>query len=260
MKLYIPEIGDSIQLSKDWTFNLYMEHRNYSLYTLITGKSHEDINKEINNFYYTNGDNWANFYKSKIISYTFPKDTILKVDRIYIRKGAEDFSSLTFYVTINKKAYRFWAKLEDVNNIEFNNVVVANKKKKFKWPNNIELPTSYSLNEIITKTNNISKIEQHLTQHYPNYNKLGIENIIKNHEVNINNEKYNIKLHKEIHKYQVKLLQHQKPYWMGINTNNIMEYPVTKYKYELLDKDHKVLGSWSTHKSLVKYVNENIIK
>ena len=31
MKLYIPEIGDSLLLSKDWTFDLYHEYRNVGL-------------------------------------------------------------------------------------------------------------------------------------------------------------------------------------------------------------------------------------
>ena len=66
---------------------------------------------------------------------TLPKGTILKVDRIYIRKGKSDFSSITFYANIQetvttvkwrstiskkKKSLRFWAKLSDCNNIEMN--------------------------------------------------------------------------------------------------------------------------------------------
>lgn len=57
----------------------------------------------------------------------------LKIDRIYIRKGISDYSSVTFYATglgkvlhknrwsdkAKNKAIRFWAKLSDVNKIEF---------------------------------------------------------------------------------------------------------------------------------------------
>lgn len=70
------------------------------------------------------------------ISVTIPKDTIIQVDRIYIRKGKSDYSSITFYAknlgsvsvtnwyrskTINK-GIRFWAKLADCNTIEFEKV------------------------------------------------------------------------------------------------------------------------------------------
>jgi hypothetical protein len=71
------------------------------------------------------------------LTVTLPAGTILAVDRIYIRKGASDFSSITFYAkelgeiirpasrwsTVKKskkiKALRFWAKLADCNTIEF---------------------------------------------------------------------------------------------------------------------------------------------
>lgn len=52
--------------------------------------------------------------------------TVLKVDRIFIRKGMEDWSSLTFFMVsspdpalASKKKIRFWAKLSDCNQIEF---------------------------------------------------------------------------------------------------------------------------------------------
>lgn len=52
---------------------------------------------------------------------TIPKDAVLKVDRIYIRKGKGDYSSITFYTQFpgEKKKVRFWAKLEDCNKIKF---------------------------------------------------------------------------------------------------------------------------------------------
>lgn len=71
---------------------------------------------------------------------TIPKDTVLEIDRIYIRKGLEEYSSISFLVDsspevaykpkadlkklglghITKKhKMRFFAKLKDVNQIEF---------------------------------------------------------------------------------------------------------------------------------------------
>jgi hypothetical protein len=59
----------------------------------------------------------------KSIKVVLPRTTILKVDRIYVRKGASEYNSLSFVL---KKApfyfkgkVRFWAKLPDVNKIEF---------------------------------------------------------------------------------------------------------------------------------------------
>jgi hypothetical protein len=102
MKLYIPEIGDMIVLTEDWTFNIYNEYRNNKLYEKM---------------------GWETRYggtrleKHEIM---FPKGTSLKIDRIYIRKGSSDYSSITFYVgSGNLKGARFWAKLADVNRIEF---------------------------------------------------------------------------------------------------------------------------------------------
>ncbi len=70
---------------------------------------------------------WNEWYeKLKVINkyphieVNIPKNSILKVDRIYIRKGNKDYSSISFYWNDNptKKKIRFWAKLDDCNNIE----------------------------------------------------------------------------------------------------------------------------------------------
>lgn len=55
---------------------------------------------------------------------TLPAGSVLTVDRIYVRKGQGDFSSLSFFLAGGKKpkASRFWAKLSDCNNIEFEKV------------------------------------------------------------------------------------------------------------------------------------------
>lgn len=62
---------------------------------------------------------------------TLPVGTKLKVDRIYIRKGASDFSSISFFATIDKKDYRFWAKLADVNTIEAD--VAVGHRVQINW-------------------------------------------------------------------------------------------------------------------------------
>jgi hypothetical protein len=105
MRLYIPEIGDRLRLTSEWTFKLYREHRNKSLRTHFGLDSSTEVDEV-----------------------TIPSGTVLKVDRIYIRSGASDYSSLSFYAEgIGKgsgafgkpTSARFWAKLENCNQIEF---------------------------------------------------------------------------------------------------------------------------------------------
>ncbi len=131
MKLFIPEIGNEIKLLTDWTFDLYHEDRNYTLM--------EFTNDPRPRTYYGKDDT--------TLPCTIPAGTILKVDRVYIRKGLKDFSSLSFlwkgaatsarmeedmrwdfktnsslpsgtFHKVPKKPVRFWAKLNDVNKIE----------------------------------------------------------------------------------------------------------------------------------------------
>lgn len=133
MKLYIPEISDEIRLTADWNFGLYNEDRNQSLMELM-----KDTRKVV----------WGGSPDYGHIPCTIPAGSILKVDRVYIRKGKGEFSSLTFlwkgayipskmepwerwnrdtgrveptgeFQKIPRRPIRFWAKLEDVNNIEF---------------------------------------------------------------------------------------------------------------------------------------------
>lgn len=112
MKLHIPEIGDKLRLIEPWAFRLHAEHRNLGIYERM-------------------GWSLPGWSELGMASHRIklPKDTVLKVDRIYIRKGGADFSSLTFNITdcpgipqlAEKKGprRRFWAKLEDCNLIEY---------------------------------------------------------------------------------------------------------------------------------------------
>jgi hypothetical protein len=152
MKLLVPEIGTRLVLSKDWTFDLHIEGRNGSLFDALGIK----IDGELRWGYFeaeylpklkklgftTRKSSGPSVWRDRYDAYkavTIPKGTELTVDRIYIRKNAEDFSSLTFKmdgsVFGSKKTIRFWAKLADVNNIEFSEV----KEKKAAKP----LPTRY---------------------------------------------------------------------------------------------------------------------
>lgn len=137
MKLYIPSIGDEIQLTQAWEFPLYSEHRNIGLFYRLRP-----------------GSNLSWGSKASIMV-KLEKGTILRVDRIYIRKGKSDWDSVSFYIVqapndskrqpVNKrtsrpwgssetiteentklveklKGARFWAKLEDVNTINFSKI------------------------------------------------------------------------------------------------------------------------------------------
>lgn len=148
MKLYVPEIGDEIVLTKDWTFDLHAEDRNKTLATVHGYTLHYDnseslekwekwkLNKNLPYPKYNALENhfWIKGNSKPVhsISVTLPVGTVLKVDRIYVRKGLSDFSSLTFTtksfgsvdsISWNdkpvKRGVRFWVRLSDCNNIEF---------------------------------------------------------------------------------------------------------------------------------------------
>lgn len=112
MKLYVPSIGDAITLTKDWKFNLTNEYRNRTLFELMFGPIKPDPN---GNYYYRSS--------FEIKEVNLPKGTVLTVDRIYIKKGMKGYDSITFVVKkapfYKKGKLRFWVKLKDANEIEF---------------------------------------------------------------------------------------------------------------------------------------------
>jgi len=138
-KLCVPSVGDKIRLTREWEFPLHFEHRNSSLIHRIRP-----------------GLEFGWRDKGSIIA-TLEKGTVLRVDRIYIRKGKGEWDSITFIIneapkddkrakatkqpsrwntqanangTEDKgqqpeqkyKGARFWAKLDDVNEIYFEKV------------------------------------------------------------------------------------------------------------------------------------------
>lgn len=131
----IPTIGTRITLTEDWTFNLVAEGRN------------EDFHDKVHLVVFEQGDDGYLYeiYKDKLgedvkrrysgvqkvdKETTLPAGTVLRVDRLYIKKNQGEFDSVTFIcetlpgvevkLKSGKKAAkvgRFWAKLRDVNNI-----------------------------------------------------------------------------------------------------------------------------------------------
>lgn len=112
MKLFIPAVGYRIRLTQDWTFKLFHERRNESLLKFIVAEYKPK---------------W--YFGDKKMPHevtSLPAGTLLEIDRVYVRtinKRAtteeEDYDSVTFKVVDSKKKVRFWTKLDDVNNVEY---------------------------------------------------------------------------------------------------------------------------------------------
>lgn len=98
MRMFIPSIGTEFKLAEDWTFDLYHEYRNDKLINYFKLQYSSGSSTEV----------------------TLPKETIIKVDRIYVKKGNSAYDSVTMYASIpgNKGKVRFWVKLIDFNQIE----------------------------------------------------------------------------------------------------------------------------------------------
>jgi hypothetical protein len=126
-KLNIPEIGDVLELTSKWEFTLHLERRNLEFgrkYHGVTKSEIEAYNKWRDWYWYGWDYNTKTYIRTERLPkpdpkpVTLPKGTLLKVDRIYIRRGNAEFSSVTFRIP-NLPKSRFWAKLSDVNNIKF---------------------------------------------------------------------------------------------------------------------------------------------
>jgi len=111
-QLYLPEIGDQLRLVKPWTFLLYNEGRNKGLWDALGIKLSKGRREN------------GSWIEPKPVEVSLPEGTLLTVDRIYIRQGMKEYSSVTFRSILKgiKKKPRFWAKLGDVNNIQFDPV------------------------------------------------------------------------------------------------------------------------------------------
>jgi hypothetical protein len=133
--MMIPEIGTVLRLEEDWTFQLHSEYRNEKVIALVGKEFKEDWTWE------REGRKAPGPWEV-----TIRKGALLTVDRLYVRKGADDYSSLTFILRQDGKptlafggkeieckggfkhfgvsgVARFWAKLEDVNRMVVSGLV-----------------------------------------------------------------------------------------------------------------------------------------
>lgn len=117
-QITIPTIGSDLILEEPWAFMLYHESRNIGFLENLGHDPWKGTKID------TGEKNWNGDPIHDIVTeVALPKGTRLKVDRIYIKKGAGRFDSVTFtmkrgnYPGNKKLGGRFWVKLNDVNRI-----------------------------------------------------------------------------------------------------------------------------------------------
>jgi hypothetical protein len=127
MRLFIPDIGTKLVLLSSWTAGIQHEARNLKLLLTMKENGGDDIELK----FWGSSQTYLTTTKTKF-PMTFPAGTELTVDRVYIRKGSSEFSSVSFYVedcpirafTSKKKGGtytgkpRFFASLADVNSMD----------------------------------------------------------------------------------------------------------------------------------------------
>ncbi len=150
-QLFIPHLGAQIILDQDWTFKLYFERRNATLLAGMVGQKKIGVP-----YRWGNSDNELTTKLGEagiriltndtsdeekadmdgthkvladrndpFVYCTLPTGTYLTFDRIYIRRGVSGFDSVTFRTNKNCpepnfRGRRFWAKLDDINNVVCN--------------------------------------------------------------------------------------------------------------------------------------------
>lgn len=145
MKFYIPSIGEIITLSQPWTFTLHAEKCNFTLFEKLEGNykiqyirrdrrvTAELIPIELSDtqlpiYLWFETEQQFKIVKDREIS--LPSLTQLKIKRIYIRKRQSKFNSVTFKIMECPSlpqiiGSRFWAKLNEVNEMEINDDTIT---------------------------------------------------------------------------------------------------------------------------------------
>lgn len=144
MRMFIPEIGTRIVLESDWTFMLHDEHRNEGVLKMLMAQD-PDLAETLTTRRAEAHERWARareartatadeiralgeaMHAARNTQVTLPAGSELSIDRIYIRRGVSEYSSITFNLTRTTHAAfqgkgkgrkRFWAKLAEVNQME----------------------------------------------------------------------------------------------------------------------------------------------
>jgi hypothetical protein len=120
MKLFVPAVGYRIKLAADWSFRLYPERRNDTLYCALSGDDAPNVSC------------YSSRWHELTLDAKLEAGTVLEVDRVYVRASSKsaqnddvDFDSLTFKIVEHtslagkKRQVRFWVKLDDANKIEY---------------------------------------------------------------------------------------------------------------------------------------------
>jgi len=134
----IPTIGTRITLTEDWTFTLYGEHRNVKFWLKIHGtpKGVDEEDAYLYDLYERDDDGDITKVGNEMEEETtLPAGSVLRVDRLYIKKNQGDYDSVTFFCEsipdsdytrerlpfmskkVSKVVGRFWVKLDEVNKI-----------------------------------------------------------------------------------------------------------------------------------------------
>ena len=121
MKLFIPEIATKFVITEPWTFSLYSESRNEDFISTLRSNRYSIPKRKMN------GVGYYGFEAQRLCDFTLPVGTQLSVSRVYIRRGASEYSSVSFTINFEKFSKtldknvkikgRFWAKLDDVNKL-----------------------------------------------------------------------------------------------------------------------------------------------
>jgi len=142
VKLFIPTIGVQLKLLKDTVIHILNDNdRNFTFLQKLKcefgDRKDSHWYKDVIGLDPVFEKLYKMSFKDNWVELTLPTGVVLKVDRIYLRKGKDDYDSLTFTLDGKKTIPngRFWLKLDTVNTLEVeiaNDVAAERVVKKAK--------------------------------------------------------------------------------------------------------------------------------
>lgn len=137
-----------MRLTEDWNFTLHPGSRNLSLYKQVSPENVEEGrygNLTIKGSYRSESER-----DKKKVQASLPSGSILMIDRVYVRQGKSEYSSITFQLkktsrddidvedAKGKKFVRFWVKLDDANKVRFEEVDTDDyQEPEIEWPSKV---------------------------------------------------------------------------------------------------------------------------